>query len=144
MINANLIRLKTTKQGTPGILTLPGFTCRTIELPWKDNQAQLSCIPAGTYMLEPWNSAKFGKVYHVLDVPDRAAVLLHAGNWAGSSPDGYLTNSHGCILLGGGFGILKGQLAIVKSKPTVNALRRLIGAQNWQLTIVDGYEGVQI
>ena len=66
------------------------FQCHTIELPWLDNQHQQSCIPEGTYRLEPrWNQ-RFGKHLLVRDVPGRSAILVHPANNA-------LTELKGCI-----------------------------------------------
>ena len=70
--------------------TLSGFT---LELPWKDNQNNLSCIPKGSYKLELFNSVKFGKCLHVLNVQGRDGILIHKGN--------YNRDTHGCILPGG-------------------------------------------
>lgn len=69
--------------------TLSGFT---LELPWKENQNNVSCIPKGTYKIELFNSIKFGKCFHVLNVPGRDAILIHKGN--------YNRDTHGCILPG--------------------------------------------
>jgi hypothetical protein len=64
----------------------------TLELPWKDNHKQISCIPAGTYKVERYSSPKFPNTFQVLNVPNRSAILLHVGN--------YNTDTLGCILVG--------------------------------------------
>ena len=64
----------------------------TLELPWLNNQHDVSCIPAGTYTCEYTNHPKHGWVYQVMAVPGRDAILLHVGN--------YPTDTEGCILLG--------------------------------------------
>jgi len=50
-INIYLTRLRQSDQGTEGILTVPelGFACFTLELPWRGNRPNVSCIPPGTY-----------------------------------------------------------------------------------------------
>jgi hypothetical protein len=35
----------------------------TLELPWRDNDPNLSCVPAGTYDLIPYNSPKHGATW---------------------------------------------------------------------------------
>lgn len=54
--------------------------CNSIELPWKDNEPQVSCIPEGKYELEKRHSEKFG--WHLLlrDVPERELILIHPAN----------------------------------------------------------------
>lgn len=52
--------------GTYGDLYINGrFVCHTVERPWRNNQPNISCIPEGSYHLEPYNSPKFGKCFIV-------------------------------------------------------------------------------
>jgi len=55
----------------------------TIERPWDDNRVKVSCIPAGTYELEPrrYNRGNYD-AWVVMDVPDRSHILFHAANWS--------------------------------------------------------------
>jgi hypothetical protein len=64
------------------------FECKTLELPWKENQRNISCIPPGPgekaeYMVVKMQpTVKRNYVYfHVLDVPGRDAILWHPGNY---------------------------------------------------------------
>ncbi|HQU66547.1 MAG TPA: DUF5675 family protein [Flavobacteriaceae bacterium] len=67
--------------GTNGTLTLNGhFVCFTIELPWKENQKNVSCIPEGTYELKARHSKKFNNHLQIMDVPNRSCILLHPAN----------------------------------------------------------------
>lgn len=67
--------------GTNGTLELNGkLVCYTIELPWRDNKPQVSCIPEGTYMLVKRYSDKFKHHLLVQDVPDRSLILIHPAN----------------------------------------------------------------
>lgn len=66
---------------THGKLFLNGdFITHTIELPWRDNRKQISCIPEGTYQLRRRFSAKFKWHYVLLNVPDRSYILIHPAN----------------------------------------------------------------
>jgi hypothetical protein len=48
------------EEGTNGTLFNSGkFLCHTIELPWNDNKRNISCIPEGTYEVEPRFSKRF-------------------------------------------------------------------------------------
>lgn len=93
-----LRREKEDAVGTRGGLYLDGkFLCFTLEEPWRDNQKGVSCIPAGTYQVirHGWeDDAKthFKKVWRLLGVPGRDAILIHAGNT--------LVDTEGCILVG--------------------------------------------
>lgn len=58
------------------------YSCYTIELDWKDNKRNISCIPANIYNIELIKSPKFKEVLHVKDVPNRSGILIHKGNAA--------------------------------------------------------------
>ncbi|MDE3237283.1 MAG: hypothetical protein KGO81_15160 [Bacteroidota bacterium] len=78
-------------RGTNGNLLYRGMVvCHTIELPWKDNARNISCIPEGRYTLERRHSEKFGWHLHVQGVSDRSLILLHPANDA-------LRELQGCI-----------------------------------------------
>lgn len=78
-------------QGTNGELLLNGDkVCSTIELPWKENKPNVSCIPEGRYELKKRYSPRFGKHLIVMNVPGRSFILLHAANHA-------LKEMRGCI-----------------------------------------------
>ncbi|WP_299664694.1 DUF5675 family protein [uncultured Polaribacter sp.] len=79
------------KEGTNGTLFVADqsfdlaqdkFICQTIELPWKDNQRSISCIPEGTYEILPRTSAKFKKHFMLKDVSNRTLILIHPANHA--------------------------------------------------------------
>lgn len=77
--------------GTFGALFFQGtFVCFTIELPWKDNARNISCIPDGCYLLEIWYTDRFKHHLVVKDVPGRSEILIHPANNA-------LKELRGCI-----------------------------------------------
>ena len=57
------------------------FEFKTVELPWKDNQRRVSCIPAGTYTAIKHHSPKFGPCLWIQDVPGRSEILIHPANF---------------------------------------------------------------
>ena len=78
-------------EGTNGILLLDGAAiCPTIELPWKNNQSRISCIPEGKYKLIKRYSPHFKWHLQVMDVPGRELILIHPANDA-------LRELQGCI-----------------------------------------------
>ena len=139
MREAELIRSPGTDEGTRGWFQADGRTWPTIELPWRDNQREISCIPEGEYDCFLVHSAKFGEVYHVLDVHERSGILIHSGNWAGDRALGYLCNSYGCILPGSEFGRLRGQKAVMSSSHAVWEIGAHFGGEPFRLTIQGGY-----
>lgn len=77
------------------ILDNEGFSlydCHTLELPWKENKHNISCIPDGCYRVEKRTSRKFGRHFHITDVEGRKWILIHIGN--------YYTDIRGCVLVG--------------------------------------------
>jgi hypothetical protein len=104
-------------KGTNGKLVCKGKTiCNTIELPWKDNQLQVSCIPEGEYFLQKRYSSRFGWHLEIMDVSNRSLILFHPANNA-------LTELRGCIapvsqLSGFGSGL--------QSKKAFNKLKELV------------------
>src|SRR5688500_14099815 len=66
--------------------------CYTLELPWRDNLNDLSCIPDGTYSANIRFDKKDQWRIQLLDVPDRGGVQIHIGNWP--------SEIQGCILVG--------------------------------------------
>ena len=95
---ANLLLIRDTfpDKSTLGKLYFDGeFYGHTLELPWKDNEKRISCIPKGVYEVKKRHTEESKYKYehlHILDVENRELILLHIGN--------YPKNSKGCILLG--------------------------------------------
>ena len=116
METAVLVRDQQTDEVTFGTLTLPwcGVECRTLELPWRDNQNSISCIPDGIYGLEPVYSRTFGHILSVRDVPSRSLVRVHAGNHTG--------HTHGCILTGKSIGSFRGRPFIFNSRDALRVV----------------------
>ena len=67
--------------GTNGkILAQGSLITYTIELPWKDNLTQVSCIPEGRYELVKRWSPKFNRHLQVMNVSQRENILIHPAN----------------------------------------------------------------
>lgn len=77
--------------GTNGELYHLGtLVCYTIELPWRDNEVQRSCIPEGRYRLRRRCSKRYGWHLLVAGVPGRSLILVHPANDAGKELRGCL------------------------------------------------------
>lgn len=77
--------------GTNGSIYIGNdFICHTIELPWKENQKGISCVPEGRYKIEKRFSTKFKWHFILQDVLNRSYILIHPANDA-------LKELRGCI-----------------------------------------------
>jgi hypothetical protein len=77
--------------GTTGQIFDQGrLITHSIELPWKDNHAQVSCIPEGRYRIIKRYTEHFGQHFAVMGVPGRKDILVHPANDA-------LMELSGCI-----------------------------------------------
>ena len=103
------------------------FECKTLELSYKDNQRNISCIPDGIYNVEIRTSEKYGKHYHIKDVPNRSFILFHAGN--------YNSQIRGCVLVGTSFRDINndGKKDVIYSKYALGKMLNSIG--NFKLEI---------
>lgn len=92
------------------------FRHDTLELPWLDNQKNISCIPIGRYKLKKRFSKKYKHHLHIQDVENRTWVLIHAGN--------YYTDILGCVLVGSGLKDINhdGVVDVVSSKKTLKSI----------------------
>ena len=96
-VNLLILRDTFTDVSTIGNLYLNGeWLCDTLELPYKDNQRSISCIPAGQYkvrMRYPRESATRDYLHLLIqDVPNRDFILVHIGNKS--------SDTRGCVLVG--------------------------------------------
>ena len=141
MIKARLERESTGEEGTFGRLIFPHYSCFTLELPWRGNAKNISCIPPGVYncFFSRMSRTVGGRreLYRIWEVPDRSGIFFHAGNWAGDRSQGYKSDSLGCPLLGRQRGILAKQRAILGSQTAVAEMLEYLEKQDFELTIVE-------
>lgn len=53
---------------------------QTLELPWKDNKRNISCIPDGVYRYKiDFSNNKHRNVIELIDVPGRSQIQIHVG-----------------------------------------------------------------
>lgn len=105
--------------------------CMTLELPWKDNKPDVSCIPAGTYEVVRYASPSHGyDVFLVKGVPGRSYIEIHKGNT--------VADTHGCIVVGRRFGMVGDQHGVTDSALAFDALmKRLEGVDCFTLSITN-------
>ena len=78
-------------EGTNGTIQYnKKIICYSIELPWKNNLADISCVPEGRYALKKIYTEKFGWHLHLENVKGRGLIMIHPANNA-------LRDLEGCI-----------------------------------------------
>lgn len=93
MFDIKLSRLTHRNKSTLGILSVGGFECFTLELPWLNNEPNISCIPAGRYLYKKRVSpSRKIEVIELVGVDGRSYIQIHPGN--------YTRQIKGCILPG--------------------------------------------
>lgn len=93
MSNLQLVRVGGDASCTQGILRKDGLAFAvTLELPWRENESDHSCIPLGTYTCRRLQSPHFGETFEVTGIEGRSHVLFHKGNTT--------HDTKGCILVG--------------------------------------------
>ena len=105
---------------TIGRLNYGEFQCWTLELPWRDNRRNVSCVPVGTYNARKYDSPKHGNVILLDDVPERTWIEIHAAK--------YVSQLLGCIAVGESFKFIDGdEIPDLDNSPaTLNKLLSLL------------------
>lgn len=104
------------------------WSCDALELPWKQNVTNVSCIPPGTYQcsIRPFHATTN---YEVLSVPGRSGIFMHVAN--------YVSQLEGCIALGATEADINadGLLDVTSSTATIAKLREFFNNGDFTLTI---------
>src|SRR5436190_1221295 len=111
------------------------FDCKTLELPFKNNQSNISCIPAGTYTCKYTRSNRMSKpghdvfTYEVLNVRGRAGIRIHSAN--------FFTQLLGCVALGSEHRDINGdkELDVPGSVVTIQSFTEQLQKQDFKLVI---------
>lgn len=126
-ISAVIRRVIERNGATLGVLMLPSAEFLTLELPWRDNHHDISCIPPGTYPIRVMYSAELGRCVEILNVPDRALIRMHGANIA--------AQLLGCIAAGSYYGRLGGQPAVLESRLALKHVCDALGNESGTLTV---------
>ena len=118
---------------TLGTIVLPsGKVLKSIERPWLNNSANVSCYPEGSYIakwLERSASGRYKRVWHVQNVPGRGGILFHSGN--------LVQHSKGCTLVGRKHGNLGGYPAVLSSRSGISDMRRELEGKDFLLVVAE-------
>lgn len=136
MRSAILKRIHDDGKQTYGTFTSGEFNCDSLELAWKNNKSNISCIPAGQYTATWTQSNRLTKLtghpyftYEILNVPNRAGIRLHSSS--------YCHDLLGCVTIGN-YGIdldKDGELDISSSRVTLNNFVTLMNKEDFTLFI---------
>lgn len=149
MITATINRDSSTDHGTFGTFSITRggdwnrLTLQSLELPWRDNAINVSCIPCGIYTCEfAWSTKRLRFVYWVRDVLPRTSIQMHSANYAGDVTQGFKSNVKGCIALGMtrgyGWGEYSHQRIVGYSADAFRALIGFTNKQPFKLIIAGG------
>lgn len=137
MERVQLIRHDASDQGTFGQISYKGFVRFTGELPDRDNQSNISCIPKGTYKVKWTKSPRLKRyTYEVVDVPNRGGIRFHSSNLMGDASKGYKVQLQGCISLGEKLGYIDKQKAILLSRQAIRHFELIMNKESFILEIV--------
>ena len=124
-------------QGTISVLAVPAFkwSCFINELPERGNERNISRIRGGEYPARFVNTPKHGDVYLLEKVPDRSAILMHSGTYAGDTTKGWKSDVLGCLEFGLKVVVLNGQRGVVNSRSTRDTFQKLLNSEDFNLII---------
>ena len=114
------------EEGTFGELYAGDFSCKTVELPWRDNRVAKSCIPEGTYVMRMRPSgvvmrtsgSRFEEGWEVTNVAGRTYIMVHVGNT--------VSDLDGCIAVGKAWGYVDRHWGVTHSRDTFQGFMRAL------------------
>jgi len=101
------------------------FRCRTIELPWRLNEPEISAIPAGTYFAKLGDFKGKYPNYEIQNVNGRTHIEIHRGNT--------VKDFLGCVGLGRFYRIDEenNRHWVTSSKKTMTEFTEAAGGDKW-------------
>lgn len=129
-------RLESSDHGTFGRILFNDNVLFSGELPDRNNQRNISCIPTGIYQVDWTYSPTFKRfMYLVRDVPERSGIRIHSANLMGDKSCNMRSQLYGCIALGEKLGHIDGQKAVMLSRPAVAKLETGMKRKSFELEI---------
>lgn len=135
LIKAYLHRLEEDDKQTLGAMSVYCgtdliFQCKTLELPWVNNEPFVSRIPSGLYEVHKRESDTYGSHWHIRDVPDRTFILIHHGN--------FHRDTEGCVCVGRDYYDIDndGYRDVTSSKATMQALNNALTVNKFKLWVL--------
>ena len=96
------------------------FTFCTLELPYRNNQRQISSIDLGKYRVRKRFSEKYGNHFELISVKNRDKILIHVAN--------FVRELKGCIAVGSAHKDIDndGTKDLINSRKTLNKLNSIM------------------
>lgn len=96
------------------------FTFCTLELPYRNNQRQISSIDLGKYRVRKRFSEKYGNHFELISVKKRDKILIHIAN--------FVRELKGCIAVGSAHKDIDndGTKDLINSRKTLNKLNAIM------------------
>lgn len=96
------------------------FTFCTLELPYRNNQRQISSIDLGKYRVRKRFSEKYGNHFELISVKNRDKILIHIAN--------FVRELKGCIAVGSAHKDIDndGTKDLINSRKTLNKLNSIM------------------
>jgi len=130
MITNYLYRQPSGQFGTFGIFAMPdlGWSCHSLERPWRNNRINISCVSSGIYIVEREYSQKFERdLYELQNVPGRTEIKFH--------PLNHYTESLGCIGLGMKIDYTHDNKRLLESRKAIEHFENLMAGEPFELVI---------
>ena len=159
MKEVTVIRVPSDEHQTLGILKVKDsdFMAKTLELAWKNNENNISCIPADTYICKYTRSKRISEkhlkewlkknptktevdcpdeeknvyTYEITGVPNRAGIRIHSAN--------FFHDLLGCVSLGDKDKALDldkdGSMDVLHSGATIKAFEKVMNYEDFNLII---------
>lgn len=112
-----ILRVYKGEDCTLGVVLLDGVPlCVSLELPWKGNKVDVSCIPEGMYKCGVSHSPNLGYITpELLNVHGRTHIRVHVGN--------FVEDILGCVAVGSEFAEVNGKKYVSESRIAFNKLK---------------------
>ena len=111
------------------------FSGVSLELAWKENRKEVSCIPAGTYKIAKRYSITHKNHFHVLDVPNREMILIHPANYVKQLLGCIATGTkHADIDMDGWLDVINSRIALNRILPELDDQSELIITESFSAT----------
>lgn len=136
LIVVRLERFESSDAGTFGTVYANGLELVSAELPWRQNQPDVSCIPEGTYEARWCFSPRLQQYSYLLrDVPAREGIRIHAANFAGDRSMRFRSQLNGCIALGRQIKFVDRQQSLIDSSSAVREFDSRLKAEPFMMEI---------
>ena len=118
-----LKRVAMNDESAQGVLIYDRYAfALSLELPWKDNKHNISCVLPRAYLCQREVNPHLGEAFRLINVSGRDSIFIHKAN--------FVTDLKGCIGIGEEFDFIKGKRAILDSGHAYSEFMNILKGQN--------------